>query len=118
MTSKDSSSEEIEGVKRLTVPANTSSDHIRGSVGNTPITLVEYGDYECSYTGMAYPIAKELIRQFGDYKIYFVFRTGRSDYPNQVNNAVVFPSVLRALLDTSVKGLDEKMLVTAKIRQN
>jgi malate dehydrogenase (oxaloacetate-decarboxylating) len=39
--------------------------------------------------------------------------TGRSDYPNRVNNAVVFPSVLRALLDTRVKWLDEKMLVTA-----
>jgi malate dehydrogenase (oxaloacetate-decarboxylating) len=39
--------------------------------------------------------------------------TGRSDYPNQVNNAVVFPSVLRALLDTRAKELDEKMLVTA-----
>jgi malate dehydrogenase (oxaloacetate-decarboxylating) len=39
--------------------------------------------------------------------------TGRSDYPNQVNNAVVFPSVLRALLDTRAKGLNEKMLVTA-----
>ena len=39
--------------------------------------------------------------------------TGRSDYPNQVNNAVVFPSVLRALLDTRAKELDEKMIVTA-----
>jgi malate dehydrogenase (oxaloacetate-decarboxylating) len=39
--------------------------------------------------------------------------TGRSDFPNQVNNALVFPSVLRALLDTRAKGLDEKMLVTA-----
>jgi malate dehydrogenase (oxaloacetate-decarboxylating) len=39
--------------------------------------------------------------------------TGRSDYLNQVNNAVVFPSVLRALLDTRAKEVDEKMLVTA-----
>ena len=39
--------------------------------------------------------------------------TGRSDFPNQVNNAVVFPSVLRALLDTRAKVLDEKILVTA-----
>ncbi|HET7147724.1 MAG TPA: NADP-dependent malic enzyme [Candidatus Nitrosopolaris sp.] len=39
--------------------------------------------------------------------------TGRSDFPNQVNNAVVFPSVLRALLDTRAKGLNEQMLVTA-----
>jgi len=39
--------------------------------------------------------------------------TGRSDFPNQVNNALVFPSVLRALLDTRARGLDGKMLVTA-----
>jgi malate dehydrogenase (oxaloacetate-decarboxylating) len=39
--------------------------------------------------------------------------TGRSDFPNQVNNAVVFPSVLRALLDMRAKVLDEKMLVAA-----
>jgi malate dehydrogenase (oxaloacetate-decarboxylating) len=39
--------------------------------------------------------------------------TGRSDYPNKVNNAVIFPSVLRALLDTRAKELDEKMLVIA-----
>lgn len=39
--------------------------------------------------------------------------TGRSDFPNQINNAVVFPSVLRALLDTRAKSLDEEMLVAA-----
>jgi malate dehydrogenase (oxaloacetate-decarboxylating) len=42
-----------------------------------------------------------------------IVATGRSDYPNQVNNAVVFPSVLRALLDMRAKGLDEDMLVAA-----
>jgi malate dehydrogenase (oxaloacetate-decarboxylating) len=42
-----------------------------------------------------------------------IVSTGRSDFPNQVNNALVFPSVLRALLDTRARGLDEKMLVTA-----
>ena len=59
-------------IKKLTVPVNIGTDHIRGSV-NAPITLVEYGDYECPYTAMAYPIVKEIIRQFGD-RIYFVFR--------------------------------------------
>ena len=42
-----------------------------------------------------------------------VVGTGRSDFPNQVNNAVVFPSVLRALLDMRARGLDEGMLVAA-----
>jgi protein-disulfide isomerase len=43
--------------KKLTVPVNIGSDHIRGSI-NAPITIVEYGDYECPYTGMAYPVVK------------------------------------------------------------
>ena len=37
--------------------------------------------------------------------------TGRSDFANQINNAVVFPSVLRALLDLRARYLDEEMLV-------
>ena len=58
--------------KKLTVPVNIGSDHVRGSI-NAPITLVEYGDYECPYTGLAYPIIKEIMKQLGD-KIYIVFR--------------------------------------------
>jgi malate dehydrogenase (oxaloacetate-decarboxylating) len=42
-----------------------------------------------------------------------IVATGRSDFANQVNNAMVFPSVLRALLDTRAKGLDEDILVAA-----
>jgi malate dehydrogenase (oxaloacetate-decarboxylating) len=40
-----------------------------------------------------------------------VVATGRSDFPNQVNNAVVFPSILRSLLDLRVKLLEEDTLV-------
>jgi protein-disulfide isomerase len=60
-------------IKKLAVPVNIGSDHILGSA-NASLTLVEYGDYECPYTGMAYPIVKEIMSQFGDDKIYFVFR--------------------------------------------
>jgi malate dehydrogenase (oxaloacetate-decarboxylating) len=41
--------------------------------------------------------------------------TGRSDFANQVNNAVVFPAILRALLDLRVKNLGEDMLVSVAI---
>lgn len=41
-----------------------------------------------------------------------IVATGRSDFANQVNNAVVFPAILRALLDLRVKNLGEDMLVT------
>ena len=75
MTNKDLRSRKQKEVKKLTIPVKIDSDHIRGSANNnSPITLVEYGDYECPYTGMAYPIVKELIREFGNDKIRFVFR--------------------------------------------
>ncbi len=41
-----------------------------------------------------------------------IVATGRSDFPNQINNAVVFPSVLRVLLDVRAKTLSQDMLVT------
>jgi malate dehydrogenase (oxaloacetate-decarboxylating) len=41
-----------------------------------------------------------------------IVATGRSDFVNQVNNAVVFPSILRALLDLRVNTLSEDMLVS------
>ncbi|HET6717398.1 MAG TPA: NADP-dependent malic enzyme [Nitrososphaeraceae archaeon] len=41
-----------------------------------------------------------------------IVATGRSDFPNQINNAVVFPSVLRALLDLRANNLSENMLVS------
>jgi len=76
MTSNNSRSRKQKELKKLTIPVSIDSDHILGSVNNdnVPITLVEYGDYECPYTGMAYPIVRELIREFGNDKIRFVFR--------------------------------------------
>ncbi len=41
-----------------------------------------------------------------------IVATGRSDFPNQINNAVVFPSVIRALLDLRANNLSESMLVS------
>jgi Na+/H+ antiporter NhaA len=40
-------------------------DHIRG-VPDAPVTLVEYGDYECPYCGQAEVVIDELVRSFGD----------------------------------------------------
>ena len=40
-------------------------DHIRGAA-DAPVTLVEYGDFECPYCGMAEPVIRELLSDFGD----------------------------------------------------
>jgi protein-disulfide isomerase len=49
-----------------------ASDHAQGPE-TAPVTLVEYGDFECPYCGRAYPVVKELKRHFGD-DLRFVFR--------------------------------------------
>lgn len=56
---------------RLTAPVG-HRDHAMGSL-QAPVVLVEYGDYQCSYCGRAYPVVKELQRRFGD-SLAFVFR--------------------------------------------
>jgi protein-disulfide isomerase len=47
-------------------------DHIRGPI-EAPLTLVEYGDFECPYCGQAEPVLRELARDFGS-DLRFVFR--------------------------------------------
>jgi malate dehydrogenase (oxaloacetate-decarboxylating) len=42
-----------------------------------------------------------------------VVATGRSDYPNQINNVLAFPGVFRGLLDASARGIDNSLLVAA-----
>jgi protein-disulfide isomerase len=46
--------------------------HISGA-SSAPVTLVEYGDYECPYCGLANPIVDEIRRELGD-GLRFVFR--------------------------------------------
>ncbi|CAN5631328.1 NADP-dependent malic enzyme [soil metagenome] len=41
-----------------------------------------------------------------------IMATGRSDFPNQINNALVFPSIFRALLDLRIRNLDESILIS------
>ncbi|GGS95263.1 NAD-dependent malic enzyme [Nonomuraea spiralis] len=42
-----------------------------------------------------------------------VVATGRSDYPNQINNVLAFPGVFRGLLDAQAGGVTQEMLLAA-----
>jgi len=56
---------------RLTPPVS-ARDHAQGPA-DAPVTLVEYGDYECPHCGRAHPIVKALQRSMGN-DLRFVFR--------------------------------------------
>ncbi len=45
----------------------------------------------------------------------FIVASGRSDYPNQINNVLVFPGVFRGALDHKVKEINDTMLIRAAI---
>lgn len=56
---------------RLTPPVS-ADDHSAGP-DDAPVTLVEYGDFECPSCGMAYPIVRRIQRQLGS-RLRLVFR--------------------------------------------
>jgi Na+/H+ antiporter NhaA len=49
----------------LATPVAEERDHIRGPA-DAPVTLVEYGDFECPSCGQAEPVVRELLANFGD----------------------------------------------------
>ncbi|MDP2157429.1 MAG: malic enzyme-like NAD(P)-binding protein, partial [Nitrospirota bacterium] len=42
-----------------------------------------------------------------------ILATGRSDYPNQINNVLGFPGIFRGLLDVRAKGVNEAVKFAA-----
>ena len=42
-----------------------------------------------------------------------VIATGRSDFPNQINNVLVFPGIFRGALDVRAKDITEEMKIAA-----
>ena len=68
-------------MNNLTVPI-TADDHSQGEA-DAKCTLVEYGDFQCSYCGQVYPIVKQLQDHFG-VDLRFVFRNFplREIHPN------------------------------------
>jgi protein-disulfide isomerase len=55
----------------LYIDVDPERDHMRGPTV-APVTVVEYGDFECPYCGMAEPVVRELLRDFGD--VRYVWR--------------------------------------------
>jgi protein-disulfide isomerase len=62
----------VEELLDLSDDVDPARDHIRGPEA-APVTLVEYGDYECPYCGRAEPVIRGLLDSFGD-DVRYVWR--------------------------------------------
>jgi Na+/H+ antiporter NhaA len=61
-----------EDIVDLSDDVDPERDHIRGAL-DAPVTLVEYGDYQCPYCGQAEDVIRELLFSFGD-ELRYVWR--------------------------------------------
>src|SRR5205823_5196275 len=55
----------------LYIEVDPERDHVRGPI-DAPVTVVEYGDFECPYCGQAEPVVRELLGDFAD--VRYVWR--------------------------------------------
>ncbi|WP_326793458.1 Na+/H+ antiporter NhaA (plasmid) [Streptomyces sp. NBC_00841] len=60
-----------ESIVDLVPPVNDRRDHVRGPV-DAPVTVVEFGDFECPYCGRAEPVMRDLLAHAGD--VRYVWR--------------------------------------------
>jgi Na+/H+ antiporter NhaA len=63
---------QAEPIVDLAEPVDSERDHVRGPE-DAPVTVVEYGDFECPYCGQAESVIRELLAEFGD-EVRYVWR--------------------------------------------
>lgn len=70
----------------------SASDHCNGAL-DCPLTLIEYGDYECPFCVKAFPVIEKIRARFGD-KLCFVYRhvpkSGAKNFSKQAAEAAEF----------------------------
>jgi Na+/H+ antiporter NhaA/predicted DsbA family dithiol-disulfide isomerase len=75
----------VEPIVDLAVPVDPERDHVRGPM-QAPVTLIEYGDFECPYCGRAESSIRALLADFGD--VRYVWRNlPLTDVHPQAQNA-------------------------------
>jgi malate dehydrogenase (oxaloacetate-decarboxylating)(NADP+) len=80
-----------------------SKDMIK-SMSNNPIILV-----------LANPVPEILPEEIMEVRDDAIIATGRSDYPNQVNNVLGFPFIFRGAIDVQAKKITENMKMSAAL---
>ena len=119
--------ESLDNSYKKEISRKTNSKKLRGTLSD----VIREADVFIGVSGKADLLNDEMVKSMNSNAVVFalsnpdpemlppnalnagakIVATGRSDFPNQVNNALVFPSILRALLDLRVKTIQEDMLI-------
>lgn len=104
--------------------------------GDSPMTLAEVMKGADVFAGVSAAdlVSKDMVRSMADKPILFamanpdpeisyrdavsvrddlIMATGRSDYPNQVNNVLGFPFIFRGALDVRARAINDEMKIAA-----
>ena len=87
----------------LSVANVLTQDMVRSMNDNPIVFALANPNPEISYADAFAPASREDI----------IFATGRSDYPNQINNVLGFPYIFRGALDVRAKAINEEMKLAA-----
>lgn len=105
----------------------SNKGHLEGSLSNA----LDGADVLIGASGIAGLFKNEMIGKMSDDAIVFaltnptpeimpedakdaaIIATGRSDYPNQINNVLAFPAVMRGLLDVRAKMVNDEILIAS-----
>ncbi len=105
----------------------TNKEGAEGSL----LDALDGADAVIAFSGIPGLIKNEMIEKMNDEAIVFaltnptpeimpedakdaaIIATGRSDYPNQINNVLAFPGVMRGLLDVRAKAVNDEILLSA-----
>ena len=109
------------------VAKNTNSENISGSLldatedadlligvsgpGTVPIEAIEHMADDPIVFALANPVPE--IRPEKIQGLARIIATGRSDYPNQINNVLAFPGIFRGALDARATDINEEMKLAA-----
>jgi Na+/H+ antiporter NhaA len=98
-----------ETVVDLAVPVDPERDHIRGP-RKSPVTLVEYGDFECPYCGLAEPVIRELLADAGDVRYVWRHLPLNDVHPNAQLAAEAAESAARLGGESAFWGMHDLLL--------
>ena len=99
----------------------SEKDHFEGAL-EAPLTLIEYGDYECPFCAKAFPVIEKVRESLGD-KLCFIYRhvpkSGAKNFAKQAAEAAEFAAsqgqfwAMHAVLFTHPEWRDLEQLVAA-----